>query len=92
MNRTPEVERVLESIDAQRLVAIVRNVCRIPSVLGDEAALATYLCEVMSNSGFSGVAEQPVLPQRPNAIGELVFGEGPRVVFTGHMDTKPASI
>ena len=92
MIRTPPVEKVLASIDTERLVDLVREVCRIPSVLGDEAALASYLCEVMADSGFSGVAEQPVLPQRPNAIGELVFGEGPRVVFTGHMDTKPASI
>jgi acetylornithine deacetylase len=45
----------------------------------------------MRESGFEGVSLQPVLPHRPNAIGEVGFGAGRRVVLTGHMDTKPAS-
>ena len=92
MDRDPNVEKAITAIDKERLVEVVREVCRIPSVLGDEAALARYLCDVMAGLGFERVAEQPVLPNRPNAIGELSFGEGPRIVFTGHMDTKPASI
>ena len=92
MSTNPAVEQAIASIDRDRLIEIVRQVCRIPSVLGDEGPLATYLCGVMEESGFSGVAEQDVLPDRPNAIGELNFGDGPRVVFTGHMDTKPESI
>ena len=84
-------ERVLESVDLDRAVELVQEVCRIPSVLGEEGALAVFLTSVMAESGFEHVALQPVLPDRPNAIGELSFGEGRRVVFTGHMDTKPVS-
>lgn len=82
---------VLEAIDLDRAVQLVQEVCTIPSVLGEEGALATFLTSVMSESGFEDVELQPVLPDRPNAVGHLSFGEGPRVVMTGHMDTKPVS-
>jgi len=85
------VTEVLESIDYDRLHTLVQEVCRIPSVLGEEGPLAAFLADVMRNSGFEKVALQPVLEDRPNAIGELSFGSGPRVVMTGHMDTKPVS-
>jgi acetylornithine deacetylase/succinyl-diaminopimelate desuccinylase-like protein len=74
-----------------RAVALVQEVCRIPSVLGEEGELASFLADVMRESGFEEVELQPVLPGRPNALGEIDFGPGRRVVFTGHMDTKPVS-
>lgn len=89
---TAEVtERVLASLDLDRAVTLVQEVCRIPSILGEEGPLAEYLAEVMRGSAFEGVRLQPVLPDRPNAIGEVSFGPGRRVVMTGHMDTKPVS-
>jgi acetylornithine deacetylase/succinyl-diaminopimelate desuccinylase-like protein len=89
---TSEVtERVLSRVDLDRAVGLVQEVCRIPSVLGEEGPLADYLAAVMRASDFEGVALQPVLPDRPNAIGEVGFGPGRRVVLTGHMDTKPVS-
>ena len=84
-------ERVLASLDLDRAVTLVQEVCRIPSILGEEGALAEYLAGVMRGSAFEGVRLQPVLPDRPNAIGEVSFGPGRRVVMTGHMDTKPVS-
>src|SRR2546423_12120855 len=45
----------------------------------------------MRESGFGSVELQDVLPGRPNALGEVSFGPGPRVVLTGHLDTKPES-
>src|SRR5437764_14632474 len=83
--------RVLSNLDLDRAVELVQEVCRIPSVLGEEGPLAGYLASVMRESGFEGVELQPVLPDRPNAIGEASFGPGRRVVLTGHMDTKPVS-
>ena len=85
------VRRVLSSVDLDRAVELVRQVCRIPSVLGEEGALASFLAETMGASGFEEVELQPVLDGRPNAIGEVSFGAGRRVVLTGHMDTKPVS-
>ncbi len=84
-------EAVLVSVDLARAVDLVQQVCRIPSVLGEEGELAGFLASAMKDSGFEGVKLQPVLPDRPNAIGELSFGAGRRVVLTGHLDTKPVS-
>lgn len=85
------VEGVLAALDLERAVQLVQDVCRIPSVLGEEGPLAAWFVDRLHQGGFSGVAAQEVLPDRPNAIGELDLGPGPRVVLTGHMDTKPES-
>jgi acetylornithine deacetylase/succinyl-diaminopimelate desuccinylase-like protein len=85
------VTDVLGALDLDRAVQLVQEVCRIPSVLGEEGELAAFLASVMSESGFEAVQLQPVLPDRPNAVGHVSFGDGPRVVLTGHMDTKPVS-
>jgi acetylornithine deacetylase/succinyl-diaminopimelate desuccinylase-like protein len=82
---------VLDNLDLDRAVELVQQVCRIPSVLGEEGELAAFLASVMRESGFESVELQDVLPGRPNALGEVSFGQGPRVVLTGHMDTKPES-
>jgi len=84
-------DQVLEHVDLDHAVALVQEVCRIPSVLGEEGALAAFLADVMKEAGFEAVQLQPVLPDRPNALGEVSFGPGPRVALTGHMDTKPVS-
>lgn len=86
-----QARAVLERVDEERVVSLVRQVCRIPSVLGEEGPLAGFLAEVVSDAGFERAGLQEVLPERPNAVGELSFGAGPRVVLTGHMDTKPVS-
>jgi len=86
-----QVEQVLDSVDLGRAVELVRQVCRIPSVLGEEGDLARFLAAVMEESGFEAVKLQPVLNERPNALGEVSFGSGRRVVLTGHLDTKPVS-
>jgi acetylornithine deacetylase len=82
---------VLDTVDLDRAVDLVRQVCRIPSILGEEGELAGFLASVMRESGFAAAGLQPVLPDRPNAVGEVSFGPGRHVVMTGHMDTKPVS-
>jgi acetylornithine deacetylase len=82
---------VIDALDLDRAVELVQEVCRIPSVLGEEGKLAAFLASLMSESGFEDVQLQPVLAGRPNAVGHLSFGDGPTVVLTGHMDTKPVS-
>src|SRR5260370_25105771 len=82
-------EHVLDHVDLDRAVALAQEVCRIPSVLGEEGPLASFLADVMKEAGFEAVQLQPVLPDRPNALGEASFGPGPPVVLTRHLDTKP---
>ena len=82
---------VIESVDPGLAVELCRQVSRIPSVLGEEGPLAEFIAGALRDLGFEKVELQPVLPERPNAIGELSFGPGRRVVLTGHLDTKPVS-
>jgi acetylornithine deacetylase len=83
--------QVLRRLDLDRAVRLTQEVCRIPSVLGEEGPLAAFLADVMKEAGFEAVGLQPVLPDRPNAVGEVSFGPGRRVVLTGHLDTKTVS-
>src|SRR5215212_8652177 len=83
---TSAAERVLDALDLQRAVDLVQQVCRIPSVLGEEGALASFLASTMRDAGFEGVDLQPVIEDRPNAVGHVSFRDGPTVVLTGHMD------
>src|SRR5919201_4245822 len=90
--RTADIAaRVLGGLDLDRAVELVQQVCRIPSVLGEEGELAAFLARVMAESGFEGVDLQPVLDDRPNAVGEVELGEGRRGGLKGHLDTKPVS-
>lgn len=81
----------IESVDLDLAVELCREVSRIPSVLGEEGPLAEFIAGTLGDLGFEKVELQPVLADRPNAIGELSFGPGRRVVLTGHLDTKPVS-
>ena len=56
-------------INRERLLELVQEVCRIPSVLGEEGPLAEFLVSIMRESGFEGAVTQAVLHDRPNAIG-----------------------
>jgi acetylornithine deacetylase len=86
-----DVSAAVAAIDTERLIELVQQVCRIPSILGEEGPLAHFLHDVMRDSGFEATELQPAIDDRPNALGELSFGAGRRIVFTGHMDTKPVS-
>ena len=61
---TPEQlsARAAAAVDTRRLVELVQQVCRIPSVLGEEGELAGFLHSVMAESGFEAASLQPVLP------------------------------
>ena len=88
---TGTVEAILEAVDLNRAVQLVQEVCRIPSVLGEEGELASFLTSVMTESGFEDVQLQPVLPDRPNAVGNVSFGTGRRVVVTATPDRRTCS-
>jgi acetylornithine deacetylase/succinyl-diaminopimelate desuccinylase-like protein len=85
------VHRVLEWVDTPLAVELTAEMCRIPSVLGEEGDLGRWLQEQMQTQGFDEVFLQEVYPGRYNAVGRMRFGSGrgPTFVLTGHMDTKP---
>jgi LysW-gamma-L-lysine carboxypeptidase len=56
----------------------------IPSVSGDEGALARFLVEEMREWGF-----ETYLDEAGNAIGRRGDPDAPMILLTGHMDTVP---
>src|ERR1700719_1274657 len=90
-----DIPAVLATIDTDRLTELVREVCRIPSVLGEEGPLAAFLHDLMRESGFEAAELQPVIGVRPNALGVppggLRSGAGRGVVLPAQWDTKRVS-
>lgn len=67
-------------------VALLTRMVEIPSLSGDESALAGFLVEAMQRLGFRAGTDEA-----GNAVG--IMGDGRReVVLLGHMDTVPGMI
>lgn len=62
---------------------------RIPSVTGEEAAIAEYIARILEDIGFD-VDEHMAEEGRPNVVGVMHGEEGsPKLILNGHMDTVP---
>jgi succinyl-diaminopimelate desuccinylase len=84
--------RALSLVDPDEVVALTRDLVRIPSVVrpGDpaatEAAVAAHVERWMRAQGFD-VEVQQVAPGRPNVLGILgERGSGPTLLLEGHTD------
>ena len=67
-------------------IALLEAMLRIPSLSGDEGALAAFLVRRMAELGFEATVDGA-----GNAVGRI--GHGPQtVVLLGHMDTVPGAI
>lgn len=67
-------------------VSLLRGMVEIPSLSGEESALATFLVETMRSLGF-----QASVDEAGNAVG--ILGDGPtEIVLLGHMDTVPGVV
>lgn len=68
---------------------LTRQLIDIPSLTGDEKALAEFLAEQLTTLGYH-VQRQAVANDRFNLIATT--GESPRLVFSTHLDTVPPFI
>lgn len=67
-------------------IALLTRMVEIPSLSGEESALAAFLVDAMRSLGF-----RAELDEAGNAVG--VLGEGPaEIVLLGHMDTVAGAI
>jgi [amino group carrier protein]-lysine/ornithine hydrolase len=67
-------------------IALLTRMVEIPSLSGEESALADFLVETMRGLGFQAHTDEA-----GNAVGTL--GDGPtEIVLLGHMDTVPGAI
>ncbi|HEV8471946.1 MAG TPA: M20 family metallopeptidase [Methylomirabilota bacterium] len=82
----------LSRIDADELIALTRDLVRIPSVVrrddpsSTEAAVATHVERWLRQEGFE-IEVQAVAPGRPNVLGIVGDGAaGPTLLLEGHTD------
>jgi len=75
-------------IDEEYGINLLREIVKIPSVVGDEKNLAEFLEGELHALGFE-TRLQWVEEKRPNVIGTYRFGEGKIFMFNGHLDTVP---
>ncbi len=87
MNNSPLTQRLVELVDRDSALALLKGAVARQSVTGNEANFVSYLQERMA-----GLELQPVqsdfLPGRPNIWGmRNGSGGGNRLLFAGHTDT-----
>ncbi len=79
-------KQVLAQLDRAHLVEMTRDLADIVTITGEEAPVAEYLGREFERLGME-VEYQEVEEGRPNVIGTLRgSGEGPVLMFNGHMD------
>jgi acetylornithine deacetylase len=86
-----EVEaRALAAIDEDETLQLLQALIRCPSENppGHEEAIATCLAVYFERHDIPHRLEE-LEPGRPNVIAELGDGNGPTLVFNGHIDTVP---
>jgi acetylornithine deacetylase/succinyl-diaminopimelate desuccinylase family protein len=85
------VEQLLAHLDDAYTLRVLKEMIRIPSVVGQEQELAEYLRGELEALGLE-CEMQEVEPGRPNVYAGLE-GDGPgkRLNFCGHMDTVPVA-
>jgi acetylornithine deacetylase/succinyl-diaminopimelate desuccinylase family protein len=80
---------VLSNLDDAYTVRVLKEMIGIPSVVGEEQALALYLFDALKGLGFQAELHE-VEPGRPNVYARLEGGApGKRLNFCGHTDTVP---
>jgi acetylornithine deacetylase len=79
--------RAVDNLDGDRLAELTMEVIDIPSLMGGESAVATYLHERFLRVGLKSRLQE-VEDGRFNVIGRLEGnGTGPHLLYVGHMDT-----
>jgi acetylornithine deacetylase/succinyl-diaminopimelate desuccinylase family protein len=83
------IEDVLKELDEGYAVEKLKEMIRIPSVVGDENELAHYLKDELDSLGLETELHM-VQPGRPNIYARLEGSRpGRRMNFNGHLDTVP---
>jgi acetylornithine deacetylase len=76
------------AIDTDRLVDWASHAISIPSFTGSEEEMARFMAETLTELGLA-VQWQQVENGRANVLGTLAgAGDGPSLMFNGHMDTS----
>jgi len=95
VNLTPSEQQVLAFLEetAQEQLEFARELIATPSPNppGDERAVAAVTRKRLEQLGIIEVSEYAQVEERPNLVASIRgAGEGPTLVLSGHLDTKPA--
>jgi succinyl-diaminopimelate desuccinylase len=83
------IEDVLRGLDDGYTLRVLKEMIRIPSVVGGEKELAHYLQGELDSMGLKTELHE-AQPGRPNVYAKLKGAKkGKRLNFNGHMDTVP---
>jgi succinyl-diaminopimelate desuccinylase len=85
-------DRLMSLIDVSRLISLVQDLVRIPSVNppGGEKSVAEYLLNLLNDWGVKARRIDEPDPLRPQVIAVLPgAGTHPPVILNGHMDVVP---
>jgi succinyl-diaminopimelate desuccinylase len=91
MNAAGTCEALLREVEESRddIVGCLQALVRIPSITGDEAALAAHLVGLLTEMGFS-IEVLEAAPGRPNIIATLDSGRpGKTLLLNDHLDIVP---
>jgi acetylornithine deacetylase/succinyl-diaminopimelate desuccinylase-like protein len=86
----PVLERVASSVAAKTAIDFTQDMVRTDSTNGKEDTLARQLEARIASLGVGKVWCEKTYEGRLNTLWEVDSGKpGPRLLFTGHLDTKP---
>ena len=86
----PVVEKLASSVAAKTAIDFTQEMVRTDSTNGKEDALARQLESKLASLGVGTVWCEKTYEGRLNTLWEVDSGRpGPRLLFTGHLDTKP---
>jgi len=85
---TAVVEKILDQVREDEIIAMACDVINIPSPTGEELAMGQYMRTVLQRLNLK-VTWQEVEEGRANVVGRWVgCGGGKNLMFNGHMDTS----
>lgn len=88
-------EDIARTVDVSEVTRILTGMVRIPSVFdplqpnGNEREMANFVCDLLDRWEIP-YRRWEVAPNRPNIVVDLTGGDGPVLVFEGHMDVVTA--
>lgn len=84
------VNRWVEQVDRDQIIAIASGLIAIPSQSGEERDVMAHVADWCGERGisFEIVATDP---NRPNVIASIGNDDGPTIAMNGHLDTVPVS-
>ena len=86
----PVLEKLASSVAAETAIGFTQDMVRIDSTNGKEDALARQLEARLNSLRIGKVWCEKTYEGRLNTLWEVDSGKpGPRLLFTGHLDTKP---